>query len=73
MRRGIDQTILSHDVEKISKKFYVAIIFYFFIKEPSKTVSIYIYPRTPLIWELVTDLLLDVKRLRRDNYFLDPR
>ena len=41
MRCGIDQTILWHDVEKKSKKFYVANYFLFFIKEPSKTVSIY--------------------------------
>ena len=64
--RGAESIKLSNVIiKKKFQKFPMWTIFLSGLKEPSKTVLI--YPRTLLIWELVTDLLLDEKRLRRDN------
>ena len=49
--------------KKVWKIFYVSVFFNLASKSQAKRY----YPRTPLIRELVTDLLMDEKRLRREK------
>ena len=67
MRCGIDQTILWHDVEKISKFFYVANYFYFLSKSQAN-VSLYkLYKGGFLRWDRISSTYCRIQNVGEES------